>query len=225
MSGLFVQWTLTPQSTPEPLVACSSCSAVKPFQSSDKFRLNAQGKRLDAWLIYRCRDCGSTWNRRLFIRRPIAEIDPNLLQSLQRNDEELAKRFALDSAQLRCRAPDPAGGTAFRIQKQVLSDKTQPWQQVTIRMVLPAKLSLRLDRLLASELHRSRGQIQEMARAGILKTDSPTLRALRRMVRDQEAVTIDLTKLSDGPQIGIAAAGTKSISGPPPNCRPRRHRP
>ena len=206
---LVVQWTLTPQSTPEPLIACARCGAVKPFQSSDKFRLNAQGKRLDAWLIYRCRDCGATWNRRLFIRRPIAEIDPVLLQALQRNDEEVAKRFAFDALQLRCQASNPTGAPAVRIQKTVLTGETQPWQSVKIRMIVPAKLSLRLDRLLASELHRSRGQIQEMAKAGILKTDSPNPRALRRLVRDREVVAIELAKLSGGPIIGIAAAGTQ----------------
>ena len=60
---LSVQWTVTPKFTPQPLRACNRCGAVTPFRSSGKIRLNANRKRIDAWLIYRCTACDKTWNR------------------------------------------------------------------------------------------------------------------------------------------------------------------
>ena len=65
-----------PRTPPRPWLACSRCRGIKPFRCSEKFRLNANGKRLDAWLIYRCASCDNTWNRPVLERRNRRDIDP-----------------------------------------------------------------------------------------------------------------------------------------------------
>ena len=104
-----VQWTIQPKSSPRPWLTCNRCHAIKPFASSGKFRLNANGKRLDAWLIYRCADCESTWNRPIFERRHVKDIDPAALHSLQSDDIELVRSVAFDALWLRRKSTQVRG--------------------------------------------------------------------------------------------------------------------
>jgi hypothetical protein len=64
-----IAWTIIAHTEPQPILNCSRCSGARPFRSSGLFRLNANGKRLDAWLIYRCAACDNAWNRTIFERR------------------------------------------------------------------------------------------------------------------------------------------------------------
>ncbi|TIN82029.1 MAG: DUF1062 domain-containing protein, partial [Mesorhizobium sp.] len=72
------------------------CGTVKAYCSSGKFRVNANGKRIDVWLIYRCIDCDNSWNFGIFERCNRRDIDPTLLAALERNDPALAHRHAFD---------------------------------------------------------------------------------------------------------------------------------
>ncbi|MGT2464890.1 hypothetical protein ACVOMV_04880 [Mesorhizobium atlanticum] len=53
MSTLRVHWTIAPAIAPRPLINCNRCGDIKPYRCSKKFRVNANGKRIDVWLIYR----------------------------------------------------------------------------------------------------------------------------------------------------------------------------
>src|SRR5215813_7649143 len=98
---LRVQWTIIPRTAPQPWIACSRCSEAKPFRSSDRIRVNANGKRVDAWLIYKCTGCGSTWNRPVLERKPVRTIEPDLLMSLHNSEATLTRRLAFDVEGLR----------------------------------------------------------------------------------------------------------------------------
>lgn len=36
---------------------CSKCGAKTRFRNTKKFRVNANGNKLDVWLIYQCENC------------------------------------------------------------------------------------------------------------------------------------------------------------------------
>src|SRR5438105_4609827 len=95
-NSLRVRWTIVPRTAPQPWVACSACGSLRPFQSSGKIRLNANGKKLDAWLVYKCSACDKTWNRPLFERQNIRDISPATLAALQSNDPEWIRTQAFD---------------------------------------------------------------------------------------------------------------------------------
>src|SRR5262245_33518284 len=101
---LRVRWTLKPLTPPEPWLACSRCGAPRPFRSSGRIRLNANGKRLDAWLVYRCRDCDGTWNRPLLERRNVGDIDRETLAALHANAADWVARMEFDVNDLKRRA-------------------------------------------------------------------------------------------------------------------------
>ena len=209
MSGLFrVQWIITPRITPRPWLTCQRCNGPRPFCCSDKARLNANGKRLDAWLIYRCADCGSTWNRPLLERQNVRTIDPALLQALQANDARWLRRLAFDVDALKRWSARVEESAAVDVAKRrLITDTTGARESppVEIRLTVTVPISLRVDRLLASELALSRSRIQALQASGLLTISPPGLRPLRGPVRDgmrvclEAAVVPAVARLVDGP--------------------------
>ena len=60
-----------------------------------------EGKKLDAWLIYKCSSCDRTWKCAIFSRVDTSRVDRCLLQRLQANHRPTAWAYAFDYALLR----------------------------------------------------------------------------------------------------------------------------
>src|SRR5216683_7280150 len=119
---LRVQWTIVPRIAPQPWLKCNRCRGTRRFRSSEKIRVNANGKRLDAWLIYKCTSCDSTWNRPILERRHVRTIDPLFLMSLRTNEPRLARRLAFDAEDLRRRASHVEEFGDVVVRKEMLSE-------------------------------------------------------------------------------------------------------
>lgn len=197
---LRVQWTIIPANAPEPWLNCNRCRGATRFRTSGKIRVNANGKRLDAWLIYRCTSCDNTWNRPILERRHVATIDPLLLASLQANDPDLSRRLAFEKLRHNLKMEHFDDAT---VRKQVVSESARPCR-LEIVCVVPETTGLRVDRLLSTELRLSRSRIQSMQHAGYLEA-SPG--GLRRPLRNGLHVRIGLRGIHDGDKIALAAMG------------------
>ena len=103
-NALQVHWTVVPKFAPQPWIVCSGCGSLRAFQSSNKIRLNANGRKLDAWLIYKCTVCDKTWNRPIFERRNVRDIDSVVLDALQSNDPDWIRTEAFNLETLRRKA-------------------------------------------------------------------------------------------------------------------------
>ena len=211
--ALRVRWTVTPQTPPRPWLACSRCHAVRPFRCSEKFRLNARGKILDAWLIYKCASCDNTWNRPVLERRNRRDIDPSYLHALETNDARWIRRYAFDVANLRNRAERVEEFMDVHTEKRLLSAGSNPLSRLEILLAIPVPTSLRTDRLLASELGLSRSRIEDLTGKGRLVVVEGGARSLRKSVRDGTRIVLDLATEVDRGDIARAAAGSEI--GPP----------
>jgi len=210
MSALLtVQWTIVSQTAPQPWLACRRCGDIRPFSSSGKARVNANGKRIDAWLIYRCVGCDGTWNRPLLERRNVRSIDPDLLHALRTNDPEWTDRLAFDLDDLRQRAERVEEFAEARVSKSIVSGAPDLASAMEIVLNVPFRMSLRVDRLLANELGLSRSHVQSLHDERRL-TASAEKQFLRRPARDGMRIAIDLSGESDGRAIIEAAAGPGS---------------
>lgn len=194
--SLRVRWTIVPQTAPRPWVACGRCGSLRAFQSSGKIRLNANGRKLDAWLIYKCLTCEKTWNRPIFERRNVRDIEPSVLEALQANDPQWiqAETFNLDA--LRRTSPRVDEFPDCDVVKDVRHE-TRDWTKLEIELVAPFSTSTRLDRLLASELRVSRARLLSLHEAGTLRTNSDRTDILRRRIKTGTQVTIDLSAEAD----------------------------
>ncbi len=209
---LKVRWTIIPRTAPQPWIACSGCGCLKPFRSSGKIRLNANGKKLDAWLIYKCSACDKTWNRTLFERQNVRGLAPAVQEALQTNDIRWirAQEFDLDALRRKAQRIDEFADAD--VHKQVLGE-TGSWTRLEIELAVPLPISARLDRLLASEFGISRSRLQALHNSAKLQIHPDRADAMRRRIKDGTRIVIDLTEETERHPIGQAATSPRENDG------------
>ena len=102
-----VIWTAHYVGAPTAVRYCKHCGARTAFVSSGLFRVNAQQKILDVWLIFKCPNCDTTWNCTILSRVNPRALPPDLLEGFHANDAELAMRYASDAALLKRNGSEP----------------------------------------------------------------------------------------------------------------------
>lgn len=203
---LRVRWTIVPRDCPRPVLACPTCGGDRPYHPSGKLRLNANGKRLDAWLIYKCDDCDRTWNRPIFERRLAADIPAADLAALRSADPAFVRRLAFDLAALHRKTSAIVQPDGLDVEKAIVGGNPDT-ARVEIALVVPHSAGMRLDRLLSAELGCSRSRIVALAEEGrLIVGDSRA--ALRRPPRDGQTISLLLTGADDGSAIADAACRT-----------------
>lgn len=80
---------------------CAGCKKKMQFVNTGKFRVNANGKQVDVWLIYQCEKCRHTMNLTIYERVRPGKIPQQLYQRFLENDEELAVEYGNDSGFLK----------------------------------------------------------------------------------------------------------------------------
>ena len=91
-----IVWEIEYLSLPPVIKYCKKCREKKAFICSGQFRVNAQRKSLDIWLIYKCSSCDTTWNATLYSRISPQSLNHELLEAFHRNDEMLIEQFAMN---------------------------------------------------------------------------------------------------------------------------------
>lgn len=76
---------------------CTRCCG-ELFENSGAFRVNANGKRLDVWLICRCATCKTTWNLAVYERINRNVLGETTYSALLENDAALAMQISLNRA-------------------------------------------------------------------------------------------------------------------------------
>ncbi|WP_363324508.1 DUF1062 domain-containing protein [uncultured Roseibium sp.] len=188
-----IEWTIRGSQNYEINRHCSRCSTERPFASSHKFRLNANGSRLDAWLIYRCQICGKRWNCSVFERRSVSSLGQRDLQALQSNDPE----YAVQQARVISAVSKSKLGKAtccFQLERRpvLVSDTTS--SRLRLVILNPELLRVRLDAVLARGLCLSRKQIVKHAASGTLRirgTGANTPKGLKKPVARDVVIEIE----------------------------------
>ena len=95
-----VVWTIQYSAPPTILRYCKKCGRKSEYACSKEFRVNAQQKILDIWLIYKCVCCKTTWNSTIYSRVSPQHIGADLLERFHSNDEILAMQYAMEASLL-----------------------------------------------------------------------------------------------------------------------------
>jgi len=86
-------WEIKVKNTPTLKRKCNHCNS-KQFYCSNKFRMNAQKRNIDVWLIYRCTACDSTYNLTILSRSKPEMIKKELFHQFSENSEAAAWEYA-----------------------------------------------------------------------------------------------------------------------------------
>ncbi|HOP11557.1 MAG TPA: DUF1062 domain-containing protein [Oscillospiraceae bacterium] len=146
------KWIITPIESPKVLRNCPKCGVVRKFACSNNFRVNANGRNIDVWLIYKCEDCDSTWNMTVLSRVKPEQIEKSLYTAFAKNNADTARKYAFDKSLLsHNHAVTDCSELRYTLEKQVIEDENN-----TIEMTCEYDFGLRLDRAVSEGLGISR---------------------------------------------------------------------
>lgn len=90
-------WKIQCHSLPLVVKHCKKCGKEENFCCTKKFRVNAQKKSLDIWLIYSCTACNTTCNARVYAHVSPQALSQKQLNGFMENNYALVKRYAMDA--------------------------------------------------------------------------------------------------------------------------------
>jgi hypothetical protein len=214
MSGTTIlHWRVSPVTPPRPLRHCASCGATRAFHSSGKVRLNANGRLLDAWLIYKCEICARTWNRPLIERVPVSTVTPADLHAMQASAPDWVEERAFDLASLARHAQRIETESAVRV-TAVGRSPSQVWTEAELVIEAAVPVALRLDRFLAAALGLSRMQLLRIVSARGLEIDDA--KRLKRSLAGGVRLRFQASVMTEAVRANITVA----LRAPPAEVRP-----
>jgi hypothetical protein len=152
-----ILWTVRYRSAPAAVRYCRHCGTKTIFTSSGLFRVNAQQKTLDVWLIFKCAQCKATWNLTIFSSVSPRTLPPALLDGFHRNDEKLAMRYATDMALIRKNGSEPAP-PAF----EILGESVEPYTPARIALIAEWPLACKAAPAIRGKLGLSKSMFDLM---------------------------------------------------------------
>jgi hypothetical protein len=144
---------------------CSKCKTNTEFYCSEKFRVNANQKIVDIWLIYNCIHCEGTWNYPILSRVNINKIDSMLIQKFMNNDKETIWYYAFQINRLRKLCNDVNTDIRYELIKEKLDSLSN---EVTIRLSYKYDFGLRIDKLIAEIFGISRSKVTKLSQNGTI---------------------------------------------------------
>jgi len=210
MSSLLkIEWTVLSEEKPLTHRPCGRCGIVRPFVSTGKFRLNANGSRLDAWLIHRCIVCGRRWNKTLFERRPVKSFSSEELEALQANDPSLADRLMRESSKSGS-ARNPGGEASFRLAVRICGQVKEYGRDSLLFIRNPSGRRVRLDQVLAKGLALPRKEIHRLVTKGVFQVLNASGKSIRRPLPEEIVIALSGSRDCGGSDLirrALAGAG------------------
>ena len=145
---------------------CSGCSSKSRYINTNRFRVNANGNKLDVWLIYQCEKCKHTYNISIYERQKVSKISQTEYQLFIENDMDLAMDFGR-SMQFFTRnkleiESDSISYSFFDEREEELKADIEIMDHSSITLSNPYGLKLRPEKLASDLLKCSRSQIKKM---------------------------------------------------------------
>lgn len=158
-------WVVAPTCLPLVLRRCHTCASER-FRANGKFRVNANHKLIDAWLLVLCTACGDTAKLTVLERMNVRSVRPELLDRMHDNDPGLAAELLQDPVvQRRNRiALDWAG--AWRLDTGGSDHLDREVIDVSVRFA--ARIPVRPVRLIAEGCGLSRAEVERLVTEGKL---------------------------------------------------------
>lgn len=158
-------WVVVPTCLPIILRRCHAC-AFGRFRASGKFRVNANHKLLDAWLLALCTACGETTKLTVLRRMNVRTVRPDLLDRLHHNDPGLTAELLQDPAVRRRNRIALDWDNAWRLQTGGSNQLQDEAIDISVRFA--ARIRVRPVRLIAEGFGFSRAEVERRITEGHL---------------------------------------------------------
>lgn len=152
-------WVVVPTCLPTIVRRCHACGSQR-FRANGKFRVNANHKLLDAWLLALCTVCGDTTKLTVFERINVRSVRRELLARLHHNDPSLAAELLQDPVVRRRNRIALDWDDAWRLDTGGPADPGNVALDVVVRFA--ARIPVRPVRLIAEGLGLSRAEVERL---------------------------------------------------------------
>lgn len=144
---------------------CHACASER-FRADGKFRVNANHKLLDAWLLVLCTSCGDTAKLTVLERMHVRAVRPELLDRMHANDPGLAAELLQDPVVRRRNRIALDWDNAWRLETGGSDHLDREVIDVSVRFA--ARVPLRPVRLIAEGCGLSRAEVERLIAEGKL---------------------------------------------------------
>lgn len=152
------RWVIKPQNSPDVCRRCIKCKEDRKFICSNNFRINANGKNIDIWLIYRCEKCDATWNMEILSRINPKDINHKLYESFVINDKNLAIKYSFSPDIIKKNKVIVSfDNIRYKVEKFSLPDS-----DYSLEIILNYDFELRLDKFISKQFHISRTEAKHI---------------------------------------------------------------
>ncbi|MFF3959526.1 DUF1062 domain-containing protein [Streptomyces sp. NPDC001890] len=160
---MLINWVVMPTCLPLVRRRCHSCVSER-FRTSGKFRVNANHKLIDAWLLALCTVCGETTKLTILERMNVRSVRPELLDRLHGNDPGLAAELLQDPVVRRRNDIALDWDGAWRLDTGGSDLLDRELLDVSIRFA--ARIPVRPVRLIAQGCGLSRAEVERLITEG-----------------------------------------------------------
>ncbi|MCX5115111.1 DUF1062 domain-containing protein [Streptomyces sp. NBC_00378] len=158
-------WVVMPTCLPLVRRRCHSCASER-FRTSGKFRVNANHKLIDAWLLALCTVCGQTTKLTVLERMNVRSVRLELLDRLHGNDPGLAAELLQDPVIRRRNRITLDWDNAWRLDTGRSDHLEHEVNDVSVRFA--ARIPIRPVQLIAQGFGLSRTEVERLVTEGNL---------------------------------------------------------
>jgi hypothetical protein len=158
-------WVVAPTCLPLVRRRCHTCASER-FRASGKFRVNANHKLLDVWLLVLCTVCGETAKLTLLERTNVRSIRPELLDRLHDNDPGLTAELLQDPVVQHRNRIALDWDNAWRLDTGGSDHLDREVIDIEVRFA--ARIPIRPVRLIAEGCRLSRAEVERLLTEGKL---------------------------------------------------------
>ncbi|MEV0220094.1 DUF1062 domain-containing protein [Streptomyces sp. NPDC050704] len=167
-------WVVIPTCLPTVIRRCHACASER-FRAGGKFRVNANHKLIDAWLLALCTACGETTKLTVLERMNVRSVRPELLDRLHDNDPGLAAELLQDPVFRRRNRVALDWDNAWRLDTggsdhldREVSDVMEVMEVMDVSVRFAARIPVRPVRLVAEGCGLSRAEVGRLITEGRL---------------------------------------------------------
>ncbi|MFD9076442.1 DUF1062 domain-containing protein [Streptomyces lasiicapitis] len=158
-------WVVMPTCLPVVLRRCHACASQR-FRANGKFRVNANHKLIDAWLLVLCTACGDTAKLTVLERTNVRSVRPDLLDRMHDNDPGLAAELLQDPVLRRRNRIALDWDNAWRLDTGGSDHLDREVIDISVRFA--ARIPVRPVRLIAEGCGLSRAEVERLIVEGKL---------------------------------------------------------
>jgi len=147
---------------------CSKCGRKTHYINTKKFRINANGNKLDIWLIYQCVECKHTLNLAIYERKKVSSIPKVEYQCFLDNDEQLAEMYGKNMQLFQTNKADIDFDRLHYglVKLHETIENSGFGEQIIITVKNPYQMKIRSEKQIAMVLGLSRNQVKSLLEKG-----------------------------------------------------------